>query len=73
MKGACVVLAAVLAGCASPEAQRIRGGGPGADVGNHGRVVVLHEGAVPYYKTPCVTEVECNGPMPVLVKSRRLD
>jgi hypothetical protein len=73
MKSAGILLAAVLAGCASPEAQRIRGGGPGADVGNHGRVVVLHEGAVPYYKTPCVTEVECNGPMPVFAKSRQLD
>lgn len=70
MRGTSVLLAAALAGCASPEAQRIRGGGPGADVGNRGPVVVLHEGAEPYYETPCVTKVECNGPMPV---RQRLD
>ncbi len=65
MRGASVLLAAALVGCASPEAQRTRAGGPGADVGNRGPVVVLHEGAEPYYETPCVTKVECNGPMPV--------
>lgn len=63
------LLAAVLIllpGCASPEASRTRGGGPGADVGNWSRTVELHAGAEPYYHTPCVTEpVECNGPLPV--------
>jgi hypothetical protein len=38
--------------CASPEARRVRSGGPGADPGNHGAVVQLHEGADPYYGTP---------------------
>ena len=70
MRGASILLVAALAGCASPEAQRSRGGGPGADVGNRGSVVELHEGAEPYYETPCVTQVECNGPMPV---RQRLD
>ncbi len=70
MRGATVLLAAALAGCASPEAGRTRAGGPGADVGNRGPVVVLHEGAEPYYETLCVTKVECNGPMPV---RQRLD
>jgi hypothetical protein len=65
MRGASVLLAAALAGCTSPEAHRTRAGGPGADVGNRGPVVVLHEGAEPYYETFCVTKVECNGPMPV--------
>ena len=51
--------------CASPEAGRARGGGPGADVRNWGRPVELHAGAEPYYDTPCVTEVECHGPLPV--------
>jgi len=54
-----------LAGCASPEASRVRGGGPGADVGNHGAVTVLHQGARMYYRTPCRTvKVKCSGPMP---------
>ncbi len=44
-----------LAGCASPEATRVRGGGPGADLGNHDRVAELHAGAKIYYRTPCRT------------------
>jgi hypothetical protein len=56
----------ILTGCASPEARRTRGDGPGADVRNWGKPVELHAGAQPYHKTPCVTEpVECNGPPPV--------
>lgn len=43
----------VCAACASPEAQRTRGGGPGADTGNRAAVVELHAGARPYYQTPC--------------------
>jgi hypothetical protein len=55
-----------LAACASPEATRTRGGGPGADVKNWGQPVELHAGAEPYYKTPCAMEpVECTGPPPV--------
>ena len=46
----CVAFFAI--GCASPEARRTRGGGPGADVGNRTQVVQMHEGSVPYYKTP---------------------
>jgi hypothetical protein len=60
------VLLAFLTACASPEAHRTRGDGPGADVRNWGKPVELHAGAQPYHKTPCVTEpVECNGPPPV--------
>lgn len=56
----------LFAACASPEAGRPRGDGPGADVKNWGHPVQLHAGAQPYYKTPCVTEdVECHGPLPV--------
>jgi hypothetical protein len=52
MRRAIVLLAlAALAGCNSPEATRQRGGGPGADVGNRGRVE-LHAGADPYARTP---------------------
>jgi hypothetical protein len=39
-------------GCASPESTRTRGGGPGADVGNRGQVVRLHEGSGPFHDTP---------------------
>ena len=41
-----------LAGCASPETARTRGGDPGADVGNRGNVVKMHEGSRPFWKTP---------------------
>ena len=40
-----LALLAAVAACASPEAGRSRGGGPGADPGNHGRVVEVHGGA----------------------------
>ncbi len=59
------VLTAVVSACASPEAARTRGGGPGADPGNHGVVVQLHAGAKIYHKTPCRTvKVKCSGPLP---------
>jgi hypothetical protein len=38
--------------CTSPEATRRREGGAGADPGNRGDVVRLHEGADPYWRTP---------------------
>ena len=40
------------AACSSPETARTRGGGPGADLGNRGKIVRMHEGARPYEKTP---------------------
>lgn len=46
-----LVLGAVAA-CSSPEATRMRGGGPGADVGNRGEVVQMHGGSQPYWRTP---------------------
>ena len=52
---AVITLIAILfyvAGCASPETTRTRGGGPGADVGNQGKVVEMHEGSQPFWKTP---------------------
>ena len=52
---ALVALAALAcAACTSPEATRLRAGGPGADVGNHGRIVAMHEGSQPYWNTPRV-------------------
>jgi hypothetical protein len=41
----------VAVGCASPEATRVRGG-RGADVGNRPKVVEMHDGADPFWKTP---------------------
>lgn len=48
----------LLAGCTSPEAERTRGGGPGADVGNRGNPVVMHEGSRPYAGTPRLIAAE---------------
>lgn len=59
--------------CASPEARRVLGGGAGADIGNHGATVVLHGGAGPYYRTPCVTQVECAGPRPLSIRAWRAE
>ncbi|HEY3153591.1 MAG TPA: hypothetical protein VGK65_18175 [Candidatus Binatia bacterium] len=47
-----VALVLYLTACASPEMTRTRGGGPGADPGNRGKIVRLHEGARPFEKTP---------------------
>ncbi len=68
MKATPLVLVAGVLGvvaCTSPEAGRVRGGGPGADVGNRTPIVRMHEGARPYYRTPCrTTDVKCTGPLP---------
>jgi len=54
-----------LAACTSPEATRVRGGGPGADMGNRDAVVEMHGGSNMYWKTPCkATEAQCPGPLP---------
>lgn len=48
-----LVLAALAApACTSPEAERTRGSGPGADVGNRPAAVKMHEGSRPYWNTP---------------------
>jgi hypothetical protein len=43
-----------LIGCASPETKRMRGGGPGADMGNRTKFVQMHEGSKPFEKTPTI-------------------
>lgn len=65
-RGLCIAVGlAGIVGCASPEAGRTRGGGPGGDPGNHDLVTQLHAGARIYYHTPCrTTKVKCSGPMP---------
>jgi hypothetical protein len=48
-----LLVAGVALGCTSPESTRVRGGGAGADVGNHPRgAVQIHAGAEMYYRTP---------------------
>ena len=47
-----IAVSLYMVGCASPESTRTRGGGPGADPGNRGKIVRLHEGARPFEKTP---------------------
>jgi hypothetical protein len=49
-----LLVALGLAACASPEATRMRAGGPGADVGNRAPVVNMHEGSDPFWETPIV-------------------
>jgi len=49
-----------LIGCASPETKRMRGGGPGADVGNRDKFVQMHEGSKPFEKTPKI--IPAQGP-----------
>ena len=41
-----------ISACHSPETTRTAGGGPGADVGNRGPVINMHEGSRPFYRTP---------------------
>jgi hypothetical protein len=61
-----VLLPAALVACDSPEARRTRGAGPGADVGNRRPVVEMHQGAQPYYKTPCLTiRDQCRESLPI--------
>jgi hypothetical protein len=47
-----IALLLYLAGCASPELTRTRGGGPGADIGNRDKFVHIHDGAMPFEKPP---------------------
>ena len=59
MKLALLTLITVaVTGCTSPEATRSRGGGPGADVGNRGSSVRMHEGSRPFEQTPRIIGAE---------------
>jgi len=50
---AVALLVALLAACdPSPEAARVRGGGPGADVGNRPADLQIHGGNESAFKTP---------------------
>jgi hypothetical protein len=55
MRGALLLFAVALtAGCESPEASRMRGGGLGADTGNRTDLVRMHEGSRQFYGTPAL-------------------
>lgn len=49
---AAIAFAGAFAACSSPEVTRVRGGGPGADVGNRERPIEMHAGSKPYWQTP---------------------
>jgi hypothetical protein len=51
-------LLAFVSACGSPEAERVRGGGLGADKGHRGEVVRMHEGSRPYTGTPRLIPTE---------------
>jgi len=53
-----IITAVLTAGCTSPEVGRTRGGGPGADMGNRGSIVRMHEGSNPFEKTPKIIGAE---------------
>ena len=58
-----LLIGAAVSGCVSPETTRTRGDGPGADVGNRGPVVKLHEGSDPFWKTPDRIPIEQQPPL----------
>jgi hypothetical protein len=58
-------------GCVSPESNRARGG-PGADVGNRGRVVETHGGSDPFWKTPDRLNKIKHGPLESAEQARQL-
>jgi len=47
-----LLLTLLLTACSSPEANRVRGGGPGADIGNRSGAIETHAGSAPYWQTP---------------------
>lgn len=60
MRTVACLIALSIAGCSSPEADRTRGSGAGADPGNRDPIVEIHQGAEPYHDTPCrMPDVEC--------------
>jgi hypothetical protein len=50
------LFAVLLAGCSPPESERARGGGPGADPGNRGGDLVIHERRSPDDETPVLRQ-----------------
>jgi hypothetical protein len=50
--GVLLLVGALLAAACSPEATRLRNGGPGGDIGNRSAEPELHGRINPYYETP---------------------
>ncbi len=59
------------AGCVSPESTRTRGG-HGADVGNRARVVEMHGGSDPFWKTPDRIDKVQHGPLESAEQAKQL-
>lgn len=53
-----------VAGCASPEAERVRSGGAGADPGNRNVPAEMRSSAEMYHETPCLIPAGCAGALP---------
>ena len=60
-----------VAACTSPEATRVRGGGPGADAGNRRTLTETQGRARIYYGTPCRLPTSCAGAMASAVPQAR--
>jgi hypothetical protein len=69
--GTLAVLLALAAACTSPEATRQRAGGPGADTGNRGEQVRMHEGSEPYWNTPRVLAERLRAPVVTASRDQR--
>jgi hypothetical protein len=67
-----LLAAMALAACTSPEATRMRAGGPGADPGNRSRVVQMHEGSRPYWNTPRRLDDRVMAPIGTATQADRL-
>jgi len=67
-----LALGAGVVACTSPEATRVRAGGPGADPGNRRSVVRIHEGADPYWRTPRRLAERLQAPSDVASQADRL-
>ena len=50
--GILLLVGALLTAACSPEATRVRNGGPGGDIGNRSAEVQMHGRIDPYYETP---------------------
>ena len=66
-----LLLAVAVGACLSPETERPRGGGAGADVGNRGKIMQMHEGSKPFYKTPQIIAAQ-HGPVETANQADRL-
>lgn len=47
-----LLIGGLLVAACSPEATRVRSGGPGGDIGNRPRMPDIHGPINPYYETP---------------------